>query len=81
MMSMYGMAMGAVVALALVVNDDAVTLKGWLSDRGCAEAKVKAEEVTPNGTVCVKKCSRAAQRRCSCIPIRGRSTRSRTTRP
>lgn len=35
---------------------ETVTLKGWLSDKGCAQAKVKAEEVTPNGTACVKKC-------------------------
>jgi hypothetical protein len=35
---------------------DAVTLTGWFSDKQCAAAKVKAEEVTPNGTVCVKKC-------------------------
>jgi hypothetical protein len=34
----------------------AVTLKGWFSDKGCAAAKIKADEVTPNGTACVKKC-------------------------
>ena len=54
--SMVGAVAGVMFALALVANEDAVTLKGWLSDRGCAQAKVKAEEVTPNGTVCVKKC-------------------------
>ncbi len=56
MVAMYGLVTGTAIALALVVNEDAVTLKGWLSDRGCAQAKVKAEEVTPNGTTCVKKC-------------------------
>ena len=56
MVTMYGVVAGVMFALALVVNEDAVTLKGWLSDRGCAQAKVKAEEVTPNGTTCVKKC-------------------------
>jgi len=34
----------------------AVTLNGWFSDKQCAPAKLKSEEVTPNGTVCVKKC-------------------------
>jgi hypothetical protein len=33
-----------------------VTWNGWLSDKGCAETRVKADVVTPNGTVCVKKC-------------------------
>jgi hypothetical protein len=33
-----------------------VTWTGWFSDAQCAEAKLKAEKVTPNGTVCVKKC-------------------------
>ena len=36
--------------------DDAVTINGWFSDKGCAAAKLKSEEVTPNGTACVKKC-------------------------
>jgi len=37
--------------------EETVTLKGWLSDKGCAQAKVAGTEtVTPNGTVCVKKC-------------------------
>jgi hypothetical protein len=35
---------------------DTVIWNGWFSDKGCAEAKVKAEEVTPNGTACVKRC-------------------------
>lgn len=56
MTSMYGLLAGVMFALVLVSDDGTVTLKGWLSDRGCAQAKVKAEEVTPNGTVCVKKC-------------------------
>lgn len=33
-----------------------VTLMGWYSDKGCAEAKMKSEDITPNGTVCVKRC-------------------------
>lgn len=33
-----------------------VTWNGWLSDKGCAETRVKADVVTPNGTICVKKC-------------------------
>jgi|SRR5215203_1563419 len=32
------------------------TWAGWFSDKQCATAKVKGEEVTPNGTACVKKC-------------------------
>jgi hypothetical protein len=32
------------------------TWTGWFSDKQCAAAKVKSEEVTPNGTACVKKC-------------------------
>lgn len=45
---------------AVVANSPApaatgtVTWLGWFSDKQCAEAKVKAEEVTPNGTECVK---------------------------
>ena len=56
MTTIYGVVAGVVFALALVADDGAVTLKGWLSDRGCAESKVRGEQVTPNGTVCVKKC-------------------------
>ena len=37
-------------------RSETVTWSGWFSDKQCAEAKVKAEEVTPNGTACVKKC-------------------------
>jgi len=33
-----------------------VTVNGWLSDKACAAAKVAGDEVTPNGTPCVKKC-------------------------
>jgi hypothetical protein len=33
-----------------------VTLTGWFSDKGCAEAKMSSEDITPNGTVCVRKC-------------------------
>lgn len=33
-----------------------VTLNGWFSDKGCAASKLQSEDVTPNGTACVKKC-------------------------
>ena len=33
-----------------------VTINGWFSDKDCAAAKLNNEEVTPNGTACVKKC-------------------------
>jgi hypothetical protein len=29
---------------------------GWFSDKGCAAAKVKSGNISPNGTACVKKC-------------------------
>ena len=29
---------------------------GWISDKGCATAKLNDETITPNGTDCVKKC-------------------------
>jgi len=29
---------------------------GWFSDSQCAAAKVKSDEIMPNGTACVKKC-------------------------
>ena len=56
MVSTYGLVAGMLISLALVSVEDTTTLKGWLSDKGCAQAKVKGEEVTPNGTTCVKKC-------------------------
>lgn len=34
----------------------AVTLNGWFSDKGCAAAKIASGDITPNGTICVKKC-------------------------
>lgn len=34
----------------------AVTLKGWFSDKGCAAAKIASGDITPNGTICVRKC-------------------------
>jgi hypothetical protein len=48
----------ALVALMLLTwGDDTVTLKGWLSDKGCAQSKIDGTgTVTPNGTACVKKC-------------------------
>lgn len=33
-----------------------VTVNGWFSDKGCAESKMNDADITPNGTVCVKKC-------------------------
>ena len=33
-----------------------VTVNGWFSDKACAAAKLAGEQVTPNGTACVKKC-------------------------
>lgn len=30
--------------------------QGWFSDKGCAAAKIKSGDITPNGTACVKKC-------------------------
>jgi hypothetical protein len=44
------------LAGAAVKPVETVTWNGWFSDEGCAAAKLKAEEVTPNGTDCVKKC-------------------------
>ena len=50
----------AITALAVVPpiprEGDVVKVNGWFSDKGCAAAKLKSDEVTPNGTVCVKKC-------------------------
>ena len=48
----------ATSALAAAVRpaESVVTLNGWFSDEGCAAAKLRADEVTPNGTTCVKKC-------------------------
>ncbi len=34
----------------------AVTLNGWFSDKGCAASKIASRDITPNGTICVKKC-------------------------
>ena len=48
----------ATSALAAAVRpaESVVKLNGWFSDEGCAAAKLKADEVTPNGTICVRKC-------------------------
>ena len=56
MVSMAGVLAGVMLVTAVVVGENTATLTGWLSDKGCAESKVRAEEVKPNGTVCVKKC-------------------------
>jgi hypothetical protein len=37
-------------------SETVVKVNGWFSDKDCAAAKLKSDEVTPNGTVCVKKC-------------------------
>jgi hypothetical protein len=37
-------------------DSDAATRLGWISDKGCATAKVNDDTMTPNGTECVKKC-------------------------
>ena len=50
------LAIAVLLGLILGTWEDTVTLKGWISDKGCAQAKVNADEVKPNGTVCVKKC-------------------------
>ena len=39
-----------------VTYDEVYTWTGWFSDKQCAAAKLKSEDVTPNGTACVKKC-------------------------
>jgi hypothetical protein len=36
--------------------EETVTLSGWFSDKGCAESKLASDDITPNGTICVKKC-------------------------
>jgi hypothetical protein len=48
----------ALMALMLLTwGGETVTLKGWLSDKGCAQSKVEGTDpMTPNGTACVKKC-------------------------
>jgi hypothetical protein len=33
-----------------------VSWTGWFSDKGCAAAKIKSGNISPNGTACVKKC-------------------------
>ena len=33
-----------------------VKVTGWFSDKNCAAAKIRSEEITPNGTACVRKC-------------------------
>lgn len=41
---------------AAVIPENTVTWEGWFSDEGCAQAAIKSEQVSPNGTACVKKC-------------------------
>lgn len=55
-MAVFTFFVGLTVAAILGAWESTVTLKGWISDKGCAQAKVNAEAVTPNGTTCVKKC-------------------------
>jgi hypothetical protein len=47
---------GALAGAAMRPVETVVKLSGWFSDEGCAAAKLAADEVMPNGTVCVKKC-------------------------
>ena len=47
---------GAVTGGAMRPAESVIKLTGWFSDGGCAAAKLAADTVTPNGTVCVKKC-------------------------
>ena len=56
MTSIHAVVVGMLIFASAIVGGETVTMKGWLSDQGCAQAKVKGEEVTPNGTICVKKC-------------------------
>jgi hypothetical protein len=56
MTSIHALAVGVLVLASAMIGGDTVTMRGWLSDQGCAQAKVKGEEVTPNNTICVKKC-------------------------
>ena len=46
----------SVLGAAVRPAETVVTLNGWFSDERCAAAKLKADDVTPNGTICVKKC-------------------------
>ena len=58
----------SVFAIALIVSASSpdtafvepstatVTWTGWFSDKGCAAAKIKSGNISPNGTECVKKC-------------------------
>jgi hypothetical protein len=54
-LAMVGIVMYAAVVPAKVMPR-AVTLKGWFSDKGCAASKIASGDITPNGTICVKKC-------------------------
>jgi hypothetical protein len=47
---------GSATGAAMRPAESVVKINGWFSDRGCAAAKLAADEVTPNGTACVKKC-------------------------
>lgn len=41
---------------AIVEVNPTTTWTGWLSDKGCAESKVRSGTISPNATDCVKKC-------------------------
>jgi hypothetical protein len=47
---------GALAGAAMRPAESVVKVTGWFSDEGCAGTKLAADKVTPNGTVCVKKC-------------------------
>ncbi|MBA3639373.1 MAG: hypothetical protein M3541_06775 [Acidobacteriota bacterium] len=56
-MSLLSIAFTALAVLPPSLRPETVVkVNGWFSDKDCAAAKVKGEEVTPNGTACVKKC-------------------------
>ena len=46
---------------AAETRDPVSKWKGWLSDKGCAKSKVESDNITPNGTACVKKCLDAGE--------------------
>ena len=46
----------AAVVPSRAVPERTMTRTGWFSDEGCAAAKLKADDITPNGTACVKRC-------------------------
>lgn len=54
--SLLSLAFTALAALPPAPSETIVKVNGWFSDKDCAAAKLKSDDVTPNGTACVKKC-------------------------